>query len=39
MWEATGGSILQGESSLDGAIREVREELGIDISKNFLEVH
>lgn len=28
-WECTGGSVLAGESSLEGAIREVREELGI----------
>lgn len=28
-WEPTGGSVLAGESSLDGALREVREELGI----------
>ena len=28
-WECTGGSVLSGESSLDGALREVKEELGI----------
>ncbi len=28
-WECTGGSVLAGESSLERAIREVREELGI----------
>ena len=28
-WECTGGSVLAGEDSLNGAIREVREELGI----------
>lgn len=28
-WECTGGSVLAGESSLDGALREVKEELGI----------
>ena len=31
MWECTGGSVLKGESSLEGAIREVKEELGIDL--------
>lgn len=31
MWETTGGSVLMGEDSLDGALREVREELGIDL--------
>lgn len=30
-WESTGGSILAGETSLQGAVREVKEELGIDI--------
>lgn len=28
-WECNGGSILKGESSLQGVIREVKEELGI----------
>lgn len=31
MWECTGGSALQGESPLKAAIREVKEELGIDV--------
>ena len=31
MWETTGGSVLLSEDSLEGAIREVREELGIDL--------
>ncbi len=37
-WESTGGSVLSGESSLEGAVREVREELGIrlDSSKGRL---
>lgn len=34
MWECTGGSVLMGENTLEGAIREVREELGIDVSKS-----
>lgn len=29
MWEITGGSVLKGESSLAGAVRELREETGI----------
>ena len=29
LWECTGGCILAGESSREGAIREVREELGL----------
>ena len=28
-WECTGGSVLACESSLEGAVREVREELGL----------
>lgn len=31
LWERTGGSVLAGESSLDGALREIDEELGINI--------
>lgn len=29
MWECTGGSITTGESSLDGALRELHEETGL----------
>lgn len=31
MWETNGGSVLAGEDSLAGAVREVREEMGIDL--------
>lgn len=31
MWECVGGSVIAGETSLDGALREVREEVGIDL--------
>lgn len=31
-WECTGGSAQAGESSIEAAIREVKEELGIDVS-------
>ena len=34
MWECTGGSAMIGENSLQAAIREVKEELGIDILEN-----
>lgn len=29
MWECVGGSVLKGEDSLTGAIREVQEEVGV----------
>ena len=31
-WEPTGGSVLAGEGSKDGALREVKEELGISLN-------
>jgi isopentenyldiphosphate isomerase len=32
MWECVGGSVIAGEDSLTAAIREVKEEVGIDLS-------
>lgn len=37
MWGTTAGGAKKGESSLDGAIRELKEELGIDASKEEME--
>ncbi len=34
MWECVGGSVLKGESSIDGALREVKEEIGIDLEQS-----
>ncbi len=31
-WECVAGSVLKGEDSLQGAVREVKEEVGIDLS-------
>lgn len=31
MWECVGGAVIKGESSLEGALREVREEVGLDL--------
>lgn len=31
LWEPTGGSAVSGESSFDAAIRETREELGVEL--------
>lgn len=38
LWECTGGSVVAGEDSLSGALREVKEELGIslDVGKGHL---
>lgn len=33
MWECVGGSVIKGETSIQGALREVREELGIELSE------
>lgn len=32
MWECVGGSVIKGENTYEGAIREVMEEVGIDLS-------
>ncbi len=37
MWAQTGGAVDSGETSLQGALREVKEELGIDLDKNNME--
>lgn len=34
-WECVGGSVLKGESSLQGAIRETKEEVGIEIDETM----
>ena len=34
MYECVGGSVLKGENSLEGAIREVQEEVGINLNPN-----
>lgn len=33
LWECVGGSVLKGESSIEGAVREVKEEVGLDLDK------
>lgn len=35
LWECTGGSALAGENSLQAAIREVKEELGISLCEKM----
>ena len=34
LWECTGGSILLGEDSIEGALREVKEEIGISLLRD-----
>lgn len=34
MWECTGGSVVKGESTFEGALREIGEELGIEVDKD-----
>lgn len=34
MWECVGGSVLKGESSIEGAVREVKEEVGLDLEQS-----
>lgn len=36
-WASTGGSVIAGETSIQGCIREVKEELGLDITENDIE--
>lgn len=36
-WSITGGAVDAGETSLEGALREVKEEIGIDIDKEKME--
>ncbi len=31
LWETVGGSVVAGEDSLEGALREVKEEIGIEL--------
>ena len=36
LWEFTGGGVLAGETSAQGAVREIREELGIPLDESDL---
>ena len=37
-WECTGGSILKGEDSVTGAVREIGEELGVKVAPENLKL-
>ncbi len=36
IWDVTGGAVQAGEESIEGAIRETEEEVGISLEKNNL---
>jgi 8-oxo-dGTP pyrophosphatase MutT (NUDIX family) len=38
-WECTGGCAMKGEDSLTAALREVKEELGLELSPEFGEFY
>ena len=38
MWSQTGGAVDAGETTLQAALRECKEELGIDINPNNIEL-
>lgn len=38
MWECTGGAVVAGESSLEGAVRELAEEVGIQVEADHLKL-
>lgn len=38
MWSQTGGAVDEGETTLQAALRECKEELGIDINTNNVEL-
>ena len=37
-WSQTGGAVAEGETPLQGALRECKEELGLDIPKKEIEL-
>lgn len=37
-WECTGGSVVAGETSLQGAVREVKEELGLSLDTSTAQL-
>ena len=38
LWEPTSGAVKAGENSIQGALRELKEEIGLEISKEELQL-
>lgn len=38
LWECTGGAVIAGETSLKGAMRELKEEIGIQVDEDKLKL-
>ena len=38
MWECTGGAVQAGESSVNGAVRELKEETGLQVAPQELSL-
>ena len=37
LWECSGGGVRAGESSLEGAVRELKEEIGVEVTEAELQ--
>lgn len=37
LWECSGGGVLAGESSMEGAVRELKEEIGVEVTEAELQ--
>ena len=37
-WECNGGSVLKGETAIEGAVRELKEEIGIELKEDSLKI-
>lgn len=38
LWECSGGGVLAGESSIEGAVRELKEEIGVEVTEAGLQL-
>lgn len=37
LWECSGGGVFAGESSIEGAVRELKEEIGVEVTEAGLQ--